>query len=141
MMRLALAALAALLLAACASPPPPRPEPRPEPKAVAPPPVQTGPQPMTDAEFAQLKRTIAMELGDKAKIATLGVALGDNWITAAQAGKLLDVVVYREGKLEALPSLRARILDKKNTYLLIQKFTYREDKEKAKEILGGGEPE
>lgn len=136
MMRLALAA--ALLLAACASHPPPRPEPRPEPKAVAPPPAQTGPQPMTEAEFATLKRTIAMELGDKAKIATLGVALGDNWITAAQAGKLLDVVVYREGKLEALPALRARILDKKNSYLLIQKFTYREDKEKAKEILGGG---
>lgn len=124
------------LAAACATPER-RPEPPPRPKTVAPlPPVDpNAPVPMTDEEFARLKKTVAMELGDKAKIATLELALGTNWITTAQAGKLLDVVVYRETKLEALPVLGRRILDKKNSYLLIQKFTYREDKEKAKGLL------
>jgi hypothetical protein len=62
-------------------------------------------------------------------------ALRQAWITTEQAGKLLEHIVYRQSKLDAVPVLKDRILDKQNAYLLYQHFTYREDKEKVREML------
>lgn len=135
MIRTLTLSLALLSLVACASPQPKPTPPPPAPKPAPPPEDPNVPHPMHDDEFARLKKTIAMELGDKAKVALLETALGQNWLTVQQAGKLLDVVVYRDGKLDALPIIHARILDRHEEYLLIQRFTYREDKEKAQEIL------
>jgi hypothetical protein len=44
-------------------------------------------------------------------------------------------VVYRQSKLDAVPLIKDRILDKQNAYLLYQHFTYREDKELVRQML------
>ena len=65
----------------------------------------------------------------------LATALRELWVTTDQAGKLLEHVVYRQSKLDAVPLIKDRILDKENAYLLYQHFTYREDKELVRQLL------
>jgi hypothetical protein len=94
-----------------------------------------GPQPMDRGAFKGLVRQLDMQAGDQAKMALLKTALAYNWITCAMAGVLLEHIVYRQSKLDAVPMLRDRILDRQNSYLLIDHFTYREDKAKVQELL------
>ena len=65
----------------------------------------------------------------------LKVALQTNFITTAMAGVLLEHLTYRQNKLDAVPLMKAKIVDKQNQYLLIDHFTYREDKAKVQELL------
>lgn len=90
---------------------------------------------MTHDEFHRLLNMVDQEAGDKAKLALVETAAASNWLTAAQAGALLEHIVYRQSKLDAVPLIKSRILDKKNEYLLIEHFTYREDKVKVQEML------
>ena len=94
-----------------------------------------GPQPMARDAFKGLVHQVDLQGGDVGKMALLKTALAYNWITSAMAGVLLEHIVYRQSKLEALPMLRDRILDRENSYLLIDHFTYREDKAKVQEML------
>ena len=94
-----------------------------------------GPQPMDRGKFRALVQQVDETAGDPAKIALLKAALGYNWITAAMAGVLLDHLTYRQSKLDAVPMLRDRMLDKENGYNILDHFTYREDKEKVQQLL------
>lgn len=94
-----------------------------------------GPVAMTREEFHRLITALDQEAGDKAKISLLETAAAHAWFTTAQAGALIDHVVYREDKLLVIPIVRGRILDKQNAYLLYQHFTYREDKAKVEQML------
>ena len=100
--------------------------------AVAP---EQGPQPMDRDKFRALVHQVDTTAGDAAKIALLKTALGYNWITTAMAGVLLDHLTYRQSKLDAVPMLRDRMLDKQNGYQILGHFTYREDKEKVQQLL------
>jgi hypothetical protein len=94
-----------------------------------------GPQAMAEKEFRALKTALDRETGDQAKLAVLRTAATASYFTTAQAGALLDHLVYREDKLAAVPVLKDRILDKENAWQLYQHFTYREDKVKVQEML------
>ena len=94
-----------------------------------------GPQPMSDKEFRTLRSALDREAGDAAKLAVLRAAASSAFFTTAQAGQLIDRLVYRDDKLAAIPILKDRILDKQNAWQLYQHFTYREDKMKVQEIL------
>jgi hypothetical protein len=94
-----------------------------------------GPVALTHEEFHRLLNAIDIETGDKAKLSMLETAARHSWFSTAQAGALIDHVVYRDNKLLAVPLLKDRILDKQNAYLLYQHFTYREDKAKVQELL------
>ena len=94
-----------------------------------------GPATMTHEEFHRLLNAIDIETGDKAKLSLLETAARHSYFSTAQAGALIDHVVYRENKLLAVPLLKDRILDKQNAYLLYQHFTYREDKARVQELL------
>jgi hypothetical protein len=94
-----------------------------------------GPQAMAEKDFRALKSALDREPGDQAKLAVLRTAATASWFTTAQAGSLLDHLVYREDKLAAVPVLKDRILDKENAWQLYQHFTYREDKVKVQEML------
>jgi hypothetical protein len=94
-----------------------------------------GPQAMTDKEFGALRGALDREAGDAAKLAVLRTAAGNTFFTTAQAGALIDHLVYRDDKLAAVPILKDRILDKQNAWRLYQHFTYREDKVKVQEML------
>jgi hypothetical protein len=94
-----------------------------------------GPQPMERAQFRALVQQLDQTAGDVAKLALLKTALAYNWITSAMAGVLLDHIVYRQSKLDAVPILRDRMLDKQNGYRILDHFTYREDKEKVQQML------
>jgi|GEM_PF-3308352 len=126
---------AALAASCAAAPPRPAPPPPPAPVArpAAPPPI--GPQPLTHEEFHRLLNAVDQEAGDKAKLAIVGTAAAHAWFSTAQAGALIDHLVYRESKLLVVPVLKSRILDVQNEYLLYQHFTYREDKAKVEEML------
>ena len=94
-----------------------------------------GPVAMSHDEFHRLITALDQEAGDKAKISLLETAAAHAWFTTAQAGALIDHVVYREDKLLVVPIVRGRILDRQNAYLLYQHFTYREDKAKVEQML------
>jgi hypothetical protein len=94
-----------------------------------------GPQAMTDKDFRTLRTALEREAGDAAKLAVLRTAASNAFFTTAQAGQLIDRLVYRDDKLAAVPILKDRILDKQNAWQLYQHFTYREDKMKVQEML------
>jgi hypothetical protein len=94
-----------------------------------------GPQAMNDKEFRTLRTALDREAGDAAKLAVLRTAAANAFFTTAQAGQLIDRLVYRDDKLAAVPILKDRILDKQNAWQLYQHFTYREDKMRVQEIL------
>ena len=94
-----------------------------------------GPQAMPDKDFRTLRTALDREAGDAAKLAVLRTAAANAFFTTAQAGQLIDRLVYRDDKLAAVPILKDRILDKQNAWQLYQHFTYREDKMKVQEIL------
>lgn len=94
-----------------------------------------GPQPMNDKDFHMLRSALDGEPGDAAKLAVLRTAAANAFFTTAQAGQLIDRLVYRDDKLAAVPILKDRILDKQNAWQLYQHFTYREDKMKVQEML------
>ena len=90
---------------------------------------------MTDKDFRTLRTALDREAGDAAKLAVLRTAAAGAFFTTAQAGQLIDRLVYRDDKLAAVPILKDRILDKQNAWQLYQHFTYREDKMKVQEML------
>lgn len=94
-----------------------------------------GPVALTREEFGRLLHALDVEAGDKAKLSLLETAARRSYFSTAQAGALIDHVVYRENKLLAVPLLKDRILDQQNAYLLYQHFTYREDKARVQELL------
>ncbi len=94
-----------------------------------------GPQAMNDKDFRALRSALDREAGDAAKLAVLRTAAASAYFTIAQAGQLIDRLVYRDDKLAAVPILKDRILDKQNAWQLYQHFTYREDKMKVQEML------
>jgi hypothetical protein len=94
-----------------------------------------GPHAMNDKDFRTLRSALEREAGDAAKLAVLRTAAGNAYFTTAQAGQLIDRLVYRDDKLAAVPILKDRILDKQNAWQLYQHFTYREDKMKVQEML------
>jgi len=94
-----------------------------------------GPQAMNDKDFRTLRTALDREAGDAAKLAVLRTAAANAFFTTAQAGQLIDRLVYRDDKLAAVPLLKDRILDKQNAWQLYQHFTYREDKMKVQEML------
>ena len=94
-----------------------------------------GPQAMTEKDFRTLRSAVDREAGDAAKLAVLRTAAANTYFTTAQAGQLIDRLVYRDDKLAAVPILKDRILDKQNAWQLYQHFTYREDKMKVQEML------
>jgi hypothetical protein len=94
-----------------------------------------GPQAMNDKDFRTLRSALDREAGDAAKLAVMRTAAANAFFTTAQAGQLIDRLVYRDDKLAAVPILKDRILDKQNAWQLYQHFTYREDKMKVQEML------
>ena len=94
-----------------------------------------GPQAMNDKDFRTLRTALDREAGDAAKLAVMRTAAANAFFTTAQAGQLIDRLVYRDDKLAAVPILKDRILDKQNAWQLYQHFTYREDKMKVQEML------
>jgi len=97
--------------------------------------ADAGPQPMNREAFKGLLQSLDETAGDAGKLALLKTALPYNWITAAMAGVIIDHITYRQTKMDAVPILRDRILDKQNSYWILDHFTYREDKEKVQQEL------
>jgi hypothetical protein len=94
-----------------------------------------GPQPMDRGQFKALLQQLDQTAGDAGKLALLKTALAYNWLSSAMAAVLIDHMVYRQSKLDAVPLIRDRILDKQNAYRMLDHFTYREDKEKVQQLL------
>jgi uncharacterized protein DUF4476 len=93
------------------------------------------PQAMNDKDFRALRTQLEHERGDTAKLSLLRTAAANSYFTTLQAASLIDRLVYREDKLNAIPILKDRILDRENAWQLYQHFTYREDKIKVQEML------
>src|SRR5215470_3514643 len=94
-----------------------------------------GPQAMSRDAFKEFVHALDLEAGDEAKLNLIRGAAAHEWFTSAMAGVIIDHVVHRENKLQAVPLLKDRILDRENAFWLYQHFTYREDKAKVQEML------
>src|SRR3954470_19375843 len=94
-----------------------------------------GPQPMSREAFKDFVHAVDLEAGDDAKLNLIRSAATHEWFTASMAGVLIDHVVHRENKLQAVPILKDRILDRENEFWLYQHFTYREEKARVQEML------
>jgi hypothetical protein len=100
--------------------------------------AETGPRPMLVEDFKKLIAMIDRSTGgDVGRLALVKTAAADNWFSSAMVAMLIDHLVYRQTKLDAVPVLKDRLVDRKNAFRILDKFTYREDKAAVEQALGG----
>ncbi len=111
-------------------PPPGNPNPLP------PPPPNGRPMPMADAAFRQLVQAIASESFPQNQLGVLSQAAPVNYFVVAQVREIIQRFNFSRDKLSAVATLKPRILDMENAYQLSQDFTFNNDKEQLRQILG-----
>lgn len=110
----------------------------------APPAVRPAPPPprrqgMHPRDFGQLKAAIEREAFTQNRHVVFQTALGPGplpALTVLQLGELLDLFEMGADKLKVLELGAPRLVDRQNGYLLIEKFTFTRDKDRARQILG-----
>jgi hypothetical protein len=101
-----------------------------------PPPAQPAVNPMPEREFRQLLGAMQRESFANDKLRVLQQAGPINWFVVAQVQELLGQFTFPKDRLDAMRTLRGRILDTNNTYQLYGAFEFPRDKEELKRILG-----
>jgi hypothetical protein len=107
-------------------PPPPEPAPAPAPSMG-----------MPGADFAALKQAISEEgFGDdKLGVLSTAVSNGNTGFTCEQVGELIDLYSFGDEKLNALKLVKNHIVDRNNSFKLLGKFTFDDEKKKAQAML------
>ena len=133
-------------------PPPPAPVPPPDPVIGPPPPPPLpppGPQPhphprptpvartgaMDAASFASLTAAVEKESFSADKLRPIQIAANGSYFTSAQVAALVDLLTFSADKIKVVELTRSRIVDKGNAHVIVSKFTFSSDKEKATKLL------
>jgi hypothetical protein len=123
-----------LWVAAPSAPPPPPVVSRPPP----PPPPQPAPaMGMSGADFSALKQAINEENFSDDKLGVLRTATenGNTGFTCAQVGEIVDLYNFSDDKINALQLVKDHIVDRNNSFKILGKFTFSDDKKKAQALL------
>jgi len=103
----------------------------------APPAAAPAPAGMDDGAFQALVEAIKEEGFEASKLNVLESAAQENSFTVRQAGTILDLFAFSDGKLKALRSMRNRLVDRQNVFQIYKHFSFKADQDKARKILDG----
>ncbi|MFZ5470333.1 MAG: DUF4476 domain-containing protein [Myxococcota bacterium] len=101
-----------------------------------PPPAAPAVYPMGDGDFASLCEAIEDEGFAEQKVGVLRTAADSAYFTTAQVGKLVDLMAFSEQKVEVVAITKDKLVDRQNAFQLYKRFSFSEDKDKVKRLLG-----
>lgn len=87
-------------------------------------------------ELGSIKEEIEGESFSNQKLAVLSSAASGRWFCTSQVIEVLDLYDFSSDKLEALRTMKPRIIDRENHFKIFKAFTFDSDKQQAKAILG-----
>ncbi|EMF82507.1 hypothetical protein LEP1GSC188_0237 [Leptospira weilii serovar Topaz str. LT2116] len=87
--------------------------------------------------FANIKGRIDKEGFSDGKLSVLKSEASRATFTAEQVAELMDLFNFSTDKIKALTSLRNRIEDPENAYVIVERFSYDKDKKSAASLLDG----
>ncbi|HSD63325.1 MAG TPA: DUF4476 domain-containing protein [Ignavibacteriaceae bacterium] len=91
--------------------------------------------PMNEPDYRSLVNSINNEAFEDNKIAVLQSSVKYNYFTVDQIIGLMDLSSFSSWKLKALELTYPFVVDKNNSFKIINSLTFSGDKEKAQEIL------
>lgn len=103
---------------------------------VAPPPVVAQPQAMAPGSFHQLLRAVRKQAFSSGKLGAIRLGAARNHFSCAQVTRLIQAVTFSSDKIKALRMLAPRLVDRANSFTILNAFTFSSDKRKAQRILG-----
>ncbi len=90
---------------------------------------------MEPPAYAALRAQVTRTAFSSARLDVVKVAASSNTFTSAQAKGLIQAFSFSSGKLKALRALSPRIVDPRNSFVILDAFTFSSDKKKAAAIL------
>lgn len=90
---------------------------------------------MSESEFDELCNNIKSEGFESDKIYVIQLAAKYNRFTVAQLIKLIDLMSFSNDRIEVVKIVYPNVVDKYNSYLIINSFTHSSDKERVKNII------
>ncbi|PJZ53827.1 DUF4476 domain-containing protein [Leptospira adleri] len=87
--------------------------------------------------FSNIKSRVEKEGFSDRKLAILKSEASRTTFTADQVAELMDLFSFSSDKIKALTSLRNRIEDPENAYVIVERFPYDSDKKNAANLLDG----
>lgn len=128
--------------------PPPPPVAPPDPAIGPPPPLPPPPGPhphhrppgatptaMDAASFASLTAAVQKESFSTDKLRPIQIAAAGSYFTSAQVAALVDLLAFSGDKIKVVELTQSRIVDRGNAHVIVSKFTFSTDKEKATKLL------
>jgi hypothetical protein len=102
------------------------------------PPAPPPPQALRPDQFDALARAMRQEAFAEGKLRVLATALAanDGFLSVEQVGRLLSQLAFTKEKLALVRQVRPRIVDPGEGYRLYEAFTFDDDKEELRRILG-----
>jgi len=100
-------------------------------------PIEEGPFPISEEEFNGLTTSIKNESFQENQLSIVQISARYNYFTVNQVVRVIELFSFSDGKLTALEYMYPNAVDKFNSHLIINAFTYSSDKEKAQEIING----
>lgn len=93
------------------------------------------PFPISDPEFSALISSIQNESFESDMLSVVQISSKYNYYTVSQVVSLIDLFSFSNGKLEVVKMTYPNVIDKYNSHLIINAFTYSADKEKVRQII------
>ena len=90
---------------------------------------------MPDPDYRMLVSSINNEAFEENKVSVLQASAKYNYFSVEQIIGLMDLSSFSSWKLKALEMTYPFVVDKNNSYRIINALTFSEDKQKAREIL------
>jgi hypothetical protein len=91
-------------------------------------------EPMSDASFAALLRSVEEAGLDDSRLSVLGAATS-NLFRSAQVARLIAALSFDETRVKALQLVASRIVDPGESFKILDSFSFSESKERARRIL------
>lgn len=98
-------------------------------------PVEEGPFPISEEEFAGLVESIKNESFQENQLSIVQISARYNFFTVNQVIRVIELFSFSDGQLKTLEFMYPNVVDKFNSHQIINAFTYSSDKEKANEII------
>lgn len=93
------------------------------------------PLPMDDISFRELYNTIKNESFEADQLTIVETAAIYNYFTIKQLIELLELFPFSNGRIKLVREFYPNVIDKQNSPLLINAFTYSSEKEMVREII------
>ena len=92
-------------------------------------------QGMDAGEFADLLKAVDAASFSKEKLSVIELAAQSHMFSVEQVGQLVDAMSFPADKIGAVELTRRKLVDSKNSFKLLEHFTFSGDKEKVRKLL------